>query len=150
VAAARCREEEEEAKRPGKGVRSDFIAARCFREERERERERSRAKPRTVGGADVLDGAAWQLLVIGGPTWNGEGRTTETARAVGGRREGRVGERRAVQDCTAVAYAAGTARCCTGGRRHTGRRRATWSSGKGPAQEREAVGQRPGRHVARS
>jgi hypothetical protein len=95
MAAARCREEEEEAKRPGKGVRSDFIAARCFREERERERERerSRAKPRTAGGADVLDGAAWQLLGIGGPTWNGEGRTAEMAQAVGGRRERRVGER---------------------------------------------------------
>jgi hypothetical protein len=41
----------------------------------------------------VLDGVAWQPLGIVCPTWNGEGRTAEVARAVGkgvGRRvEGR-------------------------------------------------------------
>jgi hypothetical protein len=43
--------------------------------------------PKTAGGAGVLDGAAWQLLGIGGLTWNGEGMTADVARALGGRRE---------------------------------------------------------------
>jgi hypothetical protein len=101
----------------GEGVRSGFIAARCLREERER--ERSWAKSRMAGGAGVLDGPAWQLLEIGGPTWKGEGTTADVARAVGGRRERRVGTRRAAQGCTAVACTAATARGCTGGRELT-------------------------------
>jgi hypothetical protein len=101
----------------GEGVRSGFIAARCLKEERER--ERSWAKSRTAGGAGVLDGAAWQLLGIGDPTWNGEGTTTDVARAVGGRRERRVGARRAAQGGTAAACAAATARGRNGGRELT-------------------------------
>jgi hypothetical protein len=63
----------------GGGVRVGFIAAHCFGEERERERGQSRAEPRKTGGAAVLDGAAWQLLGIVCPTWNGEGRTAQAA-----------------------------------------------------------------------
>jgi hypothetical protein len=70
-----------------RGVRSGFIAAHCFREEREK--KWSRAKPRTAGGAGVL---SWQPLGSGGPTWNGEGRTAETARAVEEVARRRMGE----------------------------------------------------------
>jgi hypothetical protein len=133
--AARCRGEEEEAKRPGRGgVRSGFITACCFREEREG--ERSRAMPRMAGDAGVLDGAAWQLLGIGGPTWNGEGMTADGARAVGGRRERCLGAMRAAQGCTVAACAAAMARCCTGGRGLTGRRRMAWRSEEKPTRGR--------------
>jgi hypothetical protein len=34
--------------------------------------------------APAVPSDAWQLLGFGGPTWQGEGRTAEAARAVGG------------------------------------------------------------------
>jgi hypothetical protein len=51
--------------------------------ERGRERGRSWAELKTAGSAGVPSGA-WQPLGSGGATWQGEGRTTEAARAVGG------------------------------------------------------------------
>jgi hypothetical protein len=65
-----------------RGFGSGFIGGHDLVEERERGWQ-SRAEPRTAGGAGVLCGA-WQPLGIGDPTWQGEGRTAEAARAVGG------------------------------------------------------------------
>jgi hypothetical protein len=79
---ARCREEEEEENRRGEGVWVGFVAAHYFVEERER-RSGHRIGLKTAGGAGVPSGA-WQPLRSGSPTWQGEGRTAEAARAVGG------------------------------------------------------------------
>jgi hypothetical protein len=65
-----------------RGFGSGFIGGHGLVEERERGGQ-SRAEPRTAGGASVLCGA-WQPLGIGDPMWQGEGRTAEAARAVGG------------------------------------------------------------------
>jgi hypothetical protein len=70
------------------------VSTACRREE-ERGGQ-SRAEPRTAGGAGVPSGA-WQPLGSGGPTWQGERRTAEAARTVGGGVGRRVeGRRRAV------------------------------------------------------
>jgi hypothetical protein len=60
------------------GLGPIFIGGHSAVEEREREGQ-SRAKPRTAGGAGVLDGVVWQPLGIDCPTWPGEGRTAEAA-----------------------------------------------------------------------
>jgi hypothetical protein len=48
------------------------------------ERGWSRAELKTAGGAGVSSGHAWRLFGLGGATWQGEGRTAEAARVVGG------------------------------------------------------------------
>jgi hypothetical protein len=79
----------------GEGVRVGFYRRARPVEERQREGGRSWAEPRTASGAGVPSGA-WQPLGSGGPTWQGVGRTTEAAQAVGGGVGRRVeGRRRA-------------------------------------------------------
>jgi hypothetical protein len=78
VAAARCREEEEEGKAAGESVLVGFIEGLSCRREGKRERQ-SRAKPRKASGAGVPSGV-WQSLGSDSPTWPGEGRTAEAAR----------------------------------------------------------------------
>jgi hypothetical protein len=48
------------------------------------ERGQSRVEFKTAGGAGVSSGHAWRPFGLGGATWQGEGRTAEEARAVGG------------------------------------------------------------------
>jgi hypothetical protein len=100
---------------------------------------RRRAAPACFG--------AWQPLGFGGPTWHGEGRTAEEARAVEGVAGRCVGEGSGAGLHSGGLRGSGGEVCCTGDREHTGRRRATWPSGERPARGREAAGQRPERHV---
>jgi hypothetical protein len=60
------------------GARFGFIGTQDSVEVKGRESSRA-ARHRSVGGAGVLDGVAWQALGIVYPTWNGEGRTAEAA-----------------------------------------------------------------------
>jgi hypothetical protein len=65
------------------GFGSGFIATGHSVEEEGRG-SRHMAGFKTTGGAGVLDGAAWQLLGIDGPTWLSGGRPAGAAQAVGG------------------------------------------------------------------
>jgi hypothetical protein len=64
-------------------ARFGFIGTQDSVEVKRRESSRV-ARLRSAGGAGVSSGHAWRPFGLSGATWQGEGRTAEAARAVGG------------------------------------------------------------------
>jgi hypothetical protein len=62
VAAARCREEEEQAKQPGRGGSIRFCSSATVGRREGKGGGDHAARHRAAGGAGVPDGAAWRPL----------------------------------------------------------------------------------------
>jgi hypothetical protein len=127
------------------GAQFGFIAAHCFVEERERSGGHGIGLKTAsdAGGALGCVAAAW----LRRPDMARQGEDSG-----GGAVVGEVAWRRVGEGSSAGLHSGGLRGsdgevCCTGGREHTGRRRATWPSGERSARGREAAGQRPERHV---
>jgi hypothetical protein len=109
---ARCHEEEEEAKRPGRGGPVGFCSSAQPVEERERERERGGGHGRS-SRRRAAPACPWVRGSRSAPAAR-RGRARRGQRRRHGRWEEWQGDawaRGAAQDCTAVACAVATARC---------------------------------------